>query len=251
VSIGFEAAILQETAHRPWPPPQQAWMMVQTWLDLLFAHWPIDARLLRSKVPSALTLDLFENQAYLGVVPFTMTNVTLRGIPPLPYLSTFPELNVRTYVTAEGKPGVFFFSLDAANAVAVRMARLWLNLPYYWASMTSADRNGTIDYRSSRHDGPAELVASYVPTGPAFAPEPGSFDYFLTERYCLYAVDRSARPYRLEIHHRPWNLQPAQARFEHNSMAAAAGLTLPDASPILHFSKRQDMVAWGPTRIHA
>ena len=226
-------------------------MMVQTWLDLLFAHWPIDQRQLRPKIPSALELDLFDNQAYIGVVPFTMTNVTLRGLPSLPYLSTFPELNVRTYVTVEGKPGVFFFSLDAANTVAVRMARLWLNLPYYWASMTSDERNGTIDYRSSRDNEPADFAATYEPTGPALEPQPGSFDYFLTERYCLYAVDRSARPYRLEIHHPPWKLQPADARFEHNSMAAAAGLTLPDVPPILHFSKRQDMVAWGPTRISA
>jgi uncharacterized protein YqjF (DUF2071 family) len=226
-------------------------MMVQTWLDLLFAHWPIDQRQLRSKIPSALELDLFENQAYIGVVPFTMTNVTLRGLPPLPYLSTFPELNVRTYVTVGGKPGVFFFSLDAANAVAVRMARLWLNLPYYWASMTSDERNGTIDYHSSRDNEPAGLAASYEPTGPPFEPQPGSFDYFLTERYCLYGVDRSARPYRLEIHHPPWKLQTADARFEHNSMATAAGFTLPDVPPILHFSKRQDMIAWGPTRISA
>jgi uncharacterized protein YqjF (DUF2071 family) len=226
-------------------------MMVQTWLDLLFVHWPIDHYQLRSKVPSALELDLFENQAYIGIVPFTMTNVTLRGVPPLPYLSTFPELNVRTYVTVEGKPGVFFFSLDAANTVAVRMARLWLNLPYHFASMTSDDRAGTIDYRSSRDSEPAEFAASYEPTGSAFVPQPGSLEYFLTERYCLYAVDRSMRPYRLEIHHPPWTLQSADARIEHNSMAAAAELMLPDLPPILHFSKRQDMVAWGPTRIHA
>ena len=251
VPIGFEASIIEQIAHRPWPLPRQPWIMVQTWLDLLFAHWPVDRTLLRSKVPSAFDLDLYEDQAYIGVVPFSMTNVTFRGVPALPLVSTFPELNVRTYVRAEGKPGVFFFSLDAASSLAVRMARLWLNLPYHRAEMRCVARAEAIEYRSRRLGEPAELVSTYEPKGSEQVPRPGSIEHFLTERYCLYAVDRSARPYRLEIHHPPWRLRSADARFERNSVAAAAGIMLPDAEPLLHFSKRQDMVAWGPVRLQA
>jgi uncharacterized protein len=198
--------------------------MVQTWLDLLFAHWPVDRALLRSIVPSAFDLDLYDGQAYVAVVPFSMTNVTFRGIPALPLVSTFPEMNVRTYVRVEDKPGIYFFSLDAASSLAVRMARLWLNLPYHRAEMSSVAR--------SEED-----------------PRPGSIEHFLTERYCLYAIDRSARPYRLDIHHLPWRLRSADARFDRNTVAAAAGIALPASAPLLHFSKRQDMVAWRPVRI--
>ena len=223
--------------------------MVQTWLDLLFAHWVVDRTFLRSIVPSAFDLDLYDGQAYVGVVPFSMTNVTFRGVPALPLVSTFPELNVRTYVRVDDRPGVFFFSLDAASALAVRMARLWLNLPYHRAEMSSVARGDAIEYRSRRLGERAELAATYEPKGTEQEPRAGSLEYFLAERYCLYATDRSARPYRLEIHHPPWRLRSADARFDRNTVAAAAGITLPDTSPLLHFSKRQDMVAWRPARI--
>ena len=225
--------------------------MVQTWLDLLFAHWPVDQAHLRSKVPAPFDLDLHDGQAYVGVVPFSMTNVTFRGVPAMPLVSTFPELNVRTYVRAEGKPGVLFFSLDAASGLAVRMARLWLNLPYHRAEMSCTARAEAIDYRSRRLGEPAEFIGTYEPNGSEHEPRPGTLEYFLTERYCLYAMDRNARPYRLEIHHPPWRLRSADARFERNSVADAAGITLPTTAPLLHFSKRQDMVAWGPVRIQA
>ena len=223
--------------------------MVQTWLDLLFAHWPVDPTVLRSIVPSAFDLDLYEGQAYVAVVPFSMTNVTLRGIPPLPLVSTFPEMNLRTYVRVADRPGIYFFSLDAANSLAVRMARLWLNLPYHRAEMSSVARASAIEYRSRRLAEPAELVAAYEPRGSEEEPRPGSLDHFLTERYCLYAIDRSARPYRLDIHHPPWRLRSADARFDRNTVVAAAGITLPASVPLLHFSKRQDMIAWRPVRL--
>lgn len=223
--------------------------MVQTWLDLLFAHWPVDRALLRSIVPSAFDLDLYDGQAYVAVVPFSMTNVTFRGIPALPLVSTFPEMNVRTYVRVEDKPGIYFFSLDAASSLAVRMARLWLNLPYHRAEMSSVARADTVEYRSRRLGEPAEFAATYEPKGSEEDPRPGSIEHFLTERYCLYAIDRSARPYRLDIHHLPWRLRSADARFDRNTVAAAAGIALPASAPLLHFSKRQDMVAWRPVRI--
>jgi uncharacterized protein DUF2071 len=99
---------LEEISHRPWPLPACRWVMAQSWHDLLFAHWPVDISALRKAVPSALAIDTYQGQAWLGVVPFRMSGVRLRGTPPVPWLSAFPELNVRTYVVAEGKPGVWF-----------------------------------------------------------------------------------------------------------------------------------------------
>src|SRR5258705_4235621 len=110
---------LRSLAHRPWALPTGGWIMAQKWHDLLFAHWAVAPQVLRKLVPAKLELDTFEGQAWMGVVPFTMSGVRLRGTPTLPWLSMFPELNVRTYVTAEGRPGVLFFSLDAGNLVAV------------------------------------------------------------------------------------------------------------------------------------
>jgi uncharacterized protein YqjF (DUF2071 family) len=219
--------------------------MTQTWHDLLFAHWPIDASQLRGKVPSAFELDVFDGHAWIGVVPFYMSNVSPRGVPSLPGVSEFPELNVRTYVTVGGKPGVYFFSLDAGSALAVRAARTLLNLPYFTASMQVERSGAMVRYKSARLESPAELIAEYSPSGPPSPPATGSLEYFLTERYCLYHVDRRGRAYRLEIHHPPWPLQPATATFTRNTMADAASIELPNRLPLLHFSKRQDMVAWG------
>src|SRR6187549_534040 len=146
----FDHDILEQTAHRPWPMPSSAWIMTQTWNDLLFAHWPVDAAVLRERVPASFELDLFDGQAWIGVVPFHMTNVAPRFVPALPGVSAFPELNVRTYVTVGGKPGVFFFSLDAGNALAAGAARALLNLPYYSAAMSVVTANGRIAYTSRR-----------------------------------------------------------------------------------------------------
>ena len=243
----FDYGILEITDHRPWPMPASPWVMTQTWHDLLFAHWPVDAATLRARIPSGFELDLFEGQAWLGVVPFRMANVGPRGVPALPWVSEFPELNVRTYVRVGGTPGVYFFSLDAANPLAVGVARTLVHLPYYSASMQVETRDGWIHYNSRRipsSGNPAELAGRYRPTGEAHAPLEGTLEYFLTERYCLFTVDRTFRPHRLDIHHPPWPLQPAEAELTVNTMADAVGIRLPDIAPLLHFSLRQDMVGW-------
>jgi uncharacterized protein YqjF (DUF2071 family) len=249
----FNKRILEETAHRPWPMPDGSWIMTQTWHDLLFAHWPIDAQQLARRIPPPLEPDLFDGRAWLAVVPFHMTNVAPRGVPSLPWVSAFPELNVRTYVRVADRPGVYFFSLDAGNPLAVGIARTWFRLPYYSASMQVEERNGFIHYRSRRitaNTPAAALLATYRPVGQVFQARRGSLEYFLTERYCLYAVD-DGRAYRLEIHHPPWPLQPAEATIEVNTMAEATGIVLPQAQRLLHFSKRQDVVAWPLTRLDA
>lgn len=240
---------LETTAHRPWLLPNRPWVMAQTWNDLLFAHWPAELSVLRPLIPPSLEIDTREGQAWVGVVPFRMSGVRLRGTPAVPGLSAFPELNVRTYVTAGGKPGVWFFSLDAANAVAVAVARSWFHLPYYRGRMSCEEQDGSIEYASERIDRrapAAELRARYRATGAAFSPVVGSVEHFLTERYCLYAADRKGRVFRGDIHHAPWPLQTAEAEFRLNTMADAAGVVLPRTNPLLHFAKRQDMVAWTP-----
>lgn len=230
--------------------PARPWLMTQTWHNLLFAHWPVPLEQLRTRVPPIFPIDLFDDRAFIGIVPFHMSNVAPRGVPSLPWISQFPELNVRTYVRVDGKPGVYFFSLDAGNPVAVQAAWLTLNLPYFSASMNVVLDEGEVRYSSRRLNDPAaQLTATYRPTGDAFTPRPGTLEYFLTERYCLYALNHRRQPYRLDIHHPPWRLQPADARFVNNTMAAAAGLTLPATPPLLHFARRQDMVAWGPEKL--
>jgi uncharacterized protein YqjF (DUF2071 family) len=249
----FNRGILDEVSHRPWRMPDAPWIMTQTWHDLLFAHWRVDHRMLRAKVPSEFELDLFNGAGWLGIVPFHMTNVAPRGVPSLPWVSEFPELNVRTYVRVNDQPGVYFFSLDAGSILAVQAARTLLNLPYYSASITVTPDGSSIAYES-RRDGAtpqASLSVSYRPVGERFLAVEGTLEYFLTERYCLYNLDHMGAPYRLEIHHPPWPLQSADAHFARNTMADAAGLSLADMEPLLHFSKRQDMVAWAPTALSA
>jgi uncharacterized protein YqjF (DUF2071 family) len=244
----FNYEILTQTAHRPWPMPDAPWLMTQTWHDLLFAHWPIDAGQLRSKVPAAFDLDLFEGQAWLAVVPFRMSNVAPRGVPSLPWISAFPELNLRTYVRVGERGGVYFFSLDATNPLAVAVARSLVHLPYFTAGMECVEQDGWIRYRSRRtasNAPPAEFAGRYRSASPPFAPVAGTLEHFLTERYCLFTTGRRGRPYTLDIHHPPWPLQLAMAEFEVNTMADASGLMLPSIAPLLHFSKRQDMVGWG------
>jgi len=245
----FNHRILNDTAHRPWPMPTGPWVMSQTWNDLLFAHWPVARDRLRALVPERFELDVFDGECWVGVVPFHMTNVAPRLMPALPWISAFPELNVRTYVRVDDRPGVFFFSLDAGNPVAVGAARTLLNLPYFSADMR-ADVDGDVRYRSRRLSSPdAEFQGCYRALGKPRPPAAGTLEYFLTERYCLYAVDHAYHAYRLDIHHPPWPLESAEAEITLNTMADAANIRLPSMAPLLHFAKRQDMVCWAPQRI--
>jgi uncharacterized protein YqjF (DUF2071 family) len=252
VNNDFNYAILDVTSQRPWPMPSAPWVMTQTWHDLLFAHWPVDAASLREKIPAGFELDVFEGQAWVGVVPFHMSNVAPRGVPALPWVSAFPELNVRTYVRVAGTPGVYFFSLDAANPVAVGAARMLAHLPYYTAEMTVEKQDGWIEYNSRRTSSgapPAEFAARYKAAGELNAPVDGTLEYFLTERYCLFTVDSQFHALQLDIHHPPWPLQSAEAEIRVNTMADACGIRLPSIKPLLHFARRQDMVAWMPRQI--
>ena len=241
------SSVFAITEHRPWPLPNRPWVMRQTWHDLLFAHWPVPVALLRDHIPAPLGIDTYDGEAWIGVVPFRMTGVRPRLLPPLPWLSAFPELNVRTYVKRDAQPGVWFFSLDAGNPVMVEIARQWYSLPYFHAKMTLTHAGDRIHYSSRRTDRrspPAALEATYWACRDGARSLSGSLEHWLTERYCLYSVDKRGRFYRADIHHRPWPLQAAEAEFRVNAMTAPLGIALPDTQPLLHFAKRLDVIIW-------
>jgi uncharacterized protein YqjF (DUF2071 family) len=250
--LGYTADPTGAVAHRPWPLPDAPWVMAQRWNDLLFAHWPVGTDELRALVPPKLTLDLHDETAWVSVTPFYLSHLRPRGLPAFPLVSEFAELNVRTYVTAGGKPGVYFFSLDANSALAVGSARALFHLPYYEATMQATVVDDQwISYASSRSGEAADAVfrARYRPVGEVRYAEAGSLDHWLTERYCLYALNGAGNVLRTEIHHEPWPLQPAEVSIAANTMAAAAGITLPDIEPRVSFSREIDVVIWRPEKV--
>jgi uncharacterized protein YqjF (DUF2071 family) len=232
-----------ETSKRPWPLPQGRWLFAQTWEDVLFCHWRVPPSVLRAFVPSQLEIDAFDGSAWIGILPFRLTGFRLRGLPAAPRLSSFPELNVRTYVSDGERPGIFFISLDAARDWAVVGARRLYKLPYYRARM-SMTKGDWIEFASERINAspqPRRFRARYRRAGAPLSAEPGSLEYFLSERYCLYTTDGS-RILRGDAHHVPWSIQPADARIEENTMAPSP-IEL-RGEPLFHYSVRQDALIW-------
>ena len=244
-------SILFATAHRPWPAPMGPWIMTQRWNDLLFLHYALPPERILPLIPEVLTLDTFQQRAWVSVTPFWINHLRPPGVPSLPWFSHFAEINVRTYVTRDSKPGVYFFSLDASNLSAVWGARVFYRLPHWHAAITLKGRGGiTIEYTSKRQHGPkpAEFRCSYGPSSLSFNAHPGSLEHFLTERYCLYAANRR-RLYRGEIHHLPWELQTATVELAENSMARTAGIALPAEPEVAYFSRELKVLFWAPERL--
>jgi uncharacterized protein YqjF (DUF2071 family) len=245
-----QAESLQQQDHRPWPLPDGPWLMGQTWEHLLFAHWRVRPEALRRLLPTGLVLDTFADEAWLGITPFRVTGLRARGTLPLPFVSSFVELNVRTYVTREGKGGIWFFSLDATSPLAVAAARRTYHLRYFRTRASLARQDDELHFSSSRSpaEQPRVFEARYRPTGPVSPAEAGTLEHFLTERYCLYAVSQGGKLWRADIHHELWPLQPARAEIQLNTMAPD-GVELLDDEPLLHFSRRQDVVIWPVERV--
>lgn len=240
-----------EVAHRPCPLPRAPWIMAQTWHDLLFAHWALAPDALAALLPAGLEIDTFEGRAWVGVVPFRMSGIRARGTPALPWLSAFPELNLRTYVRRGGEHGVWFFALEAARLAAVQVARAWFHLPYFHARMACEPSGEAIEYASTRiHRGapPAEFRARYGPVGPIERARPGTLEHWLTERYCLFSVDRRGSVRRGDIHHVPWPLQRAEARIERCTLPEAHGIGIRGAPPHVLFARRIEVAVWAPVR---
>lgn len=236
---------LQDTAHRPWPLPERSWSLHMVWRELAFLHWAVDPDVLAEHLPPGLRIDTFDGRAWLGVVPFRMSGVRPRFCPSVPWLSAFPEINLRAYVTDGEKPGVWFFSLDVTRAFAVAIARAGFHLPYFHAEMSTERRGDDVRYASRRRASEGSFAGTYGPSGPVQLARPGSLEAFLTERYCLYAANSKGRLFHGEIHHAPWPLQPARFEIQANSMARQLGLELKSAEAIGHYAERLDVVAWG------
>jgi uncharacterized protein YqjF (DUF2071 family) len=247
-----EIGALPSAEHRPWPLPSRPWIMAQTWNRLLFAHWPVPFETLRPLIPPALALEQFGGHAWLGITPFVLTGLRPRGGPAIPGLSDFHEINVRTYVSAGGKAGVYFFSLDADSAIAVSAARVLYSLPYFRARFAvTHDSGGAVTYTTDRTDGRAQFSAVYRPVGGATRAGVETLAAWLTERYCLYAEDRRGILYRTEIHHAPWLLRTASADIRRNTMTAPLGFNVPDVAPLLHYADKLHVHVWAPEKLRA
>lgn len=226
--------------------PRAMPVMRQNWRDILFVHWPINPDALRPLVPEPLELDLFEGTAYIGLIPFTMTGVRPVGLPAVAGVSNFHETNVRTYVHTGGRdPGVWFFNLEAASSLAVRLARRLFHLPYHYARMfleyeasEDVETPNSILYAGTRR-WPGPLPASYsvraTPLGPVRPATPKTLEHFLVERYVLYTF-RNGRLNLGRVHHTPYPLRPANILSLDETLLAAAGIVRPDVAPFAHFS---------------
>jgi hypothetical protein len=255
-------SLLYAVEHRPWLPPDAPWLLSQRWNDVLFAHFPVDPARLRKLVPPEMLLDIYDGSAWMTISPGSISYVRPSGIPPMPGFSFFCGLIVRTYVTMDDKPGIYFLSADAANLSAVWIARLWFRMEFWHAAIRMsgatvnvpkhADR--AIHFSSRRIHGPssaagpAGLDVSYVPEGTAEHARPRSLDAFLTERYCTYTRARR-NCYRIELHHQPWALQRVSVEFRSNSVTAPLGLEMPMQPSLCHYSRSQKMLLWAPERV--
>ena len=240
------------TSQRPRPIPPGRWAMSQRWNDLLFAHWRVQAAQLAPLVPEGVQIDTFDGSAWLGVVPFWMDRIKFRSFPLIPGANAFPELNVRTYVRDHrtGTPGVYFFSLDAKNLAAVLVARMVYHLPYYWAEMKIEQRGEREFFYTSKRrlaGRPVNFKATYRGLGPTkklAESNPGTLEYFLTERYCLFTQNGAGQLVRANVHHIPWPLENAEAQIEENDLARAIGVELPNEEPVLHYARRLAVYVW-------
>lgn len=219
-------------------------LMRHNWGKLLFMHWPIAEELLRPLIPEGLEIDTFDGGAWIGMTPFTLWDVRLNFTPPVPWLSDFHELNVRTYVHYDGVPGVWFFSLDTNSTTTVIGARALYHLPYFNAGIDLEEEGDTIYYDLERAgEPPAEFSAEWTIGDDLHEAKPDTLEFFLIERYCLYSSDGEDL-YRSRIHHDPWPLQQAELLSCSSSMIESHGLPTPEGDPLLHYSEAVDVSIW-------
>jgi len=243
---------LFRTSHRLRPLPAGRWAITQRWNDLLFAHWPIPASSIAALLPEWLEVDTFQGSAWLGAVPFWLDRIKIRGVPTIPGGRGFPDLNLRTYVRDQftNTPGIYCFSLDSGNLVAVAMARALYHLPYRWADMRMEQRSEReFAFYSRRRftSRPVIFKARYRGLGPSHKLsqiQSGTLESFFTERSCLFSSNRAGQPIRASLHYVPWPLEEAEAEIERNDLATAIGIELPDRDPVLHYSRRLGVYIW-------
>lgn len=245
-----QPAAAHRTDHRPWPLPPGPWVLGQTWQDTAFLHWPVDPEPLRAVLPPALSLDIREGRAWLTVTPLAIRASRPRAVPPLFPWADFPELNLRTYVRAGDRPGIWFHSLDAQSAVSVALARIVYHLPYHLARI-AIGRAGDEGWVRARRRGQPHVVfaARHRAAGALDEPRPGSLDHWLLERYCCYGVDRRGGVWRTDIHHPPWRVRRCVATVEADTLTRPLGVGGPPA--LGHQADLQDVLLWPPRRVAA
>ncbi|MGB1365724.1 MAG: DUF2071 domain-containing protein [Candidatus Poseidoniaceae archaeon] len=234
----------REDGHLPFSMPNRPFAISQEWRDLTFMHWVVDSERLKPHLPSGLEIDLFEGQAYVGVIPFIMKNVRPRRLPAVPGISTFAEFNVRTYVVKDGQPGVFFLTLDAKSLVTCIHAPRAYGLAYRYAK-AKVKRNGdALQWQSRRSSDGAQLRGTSAAKGALRTSEKGTLEYFLFERYCLYTEHKGCLR-RAYVHHQPWSFQDGEVELEANSLLESYNMGLDVLAPdLLHFSKGLPVKTW-------
>ena len=241
-----------KTSHRPKPLPSGRWLMSQRWNDLLFAHWPLNPSQIAPLLPEWLDVDVHQGKAWLGAVPFWLDRIKIRGVPPLPGARSFPDLSLRTYVRDRftGAAGIYCFSMDSSNLLAVAVARMAYHLAYHWSSMSLTQRSEReFDFSSKRRftSTPVNFKARYRGLGPSARlaeVRPGSLEFFMTERGCVFSSNRAGEPIRSSLHYIPLPLEEAEAEIEHNDLPASIGIELPDIEPVLHYTRRLAVYIW-------
>jgi uncharacterized protein len=225
--------------------PEGTPVMHQQWKNLLFLHWPLEVGVLRPFLPSQLEIDTFEGHAWIGITPFTLSDVHLTSLPPLPGLSSFHELNVRTYVHYNGIPGIWFFSLDASKVIPAIAARIFFMLPYFKAQIEFSQAEGQFNFDLARFGSGAHFRASWRTGVRLRDPDLESLAFFLVERYCYFAIQEQ-QVYTTRIYHHPWILEEAIVLSHQSTMIGALGLTEPTSAPLAHFSREQTVDTWAP-----
>lgn len=241
-SMKLAEEILSHTAHRAWPLPSGPWVMEQGWYDLLFAHWEAPWSQIRGMVPEPLEVDTYNGSPWVSITPFRLT-MRPRGIPAIGRVWSFAEMNFRTYVRYQDKPGIFFFSLDAASLLAVSGARVLYRLPYFHARMEISREGSRFKYISRRMGRQEMFAVEYEPVSETFNAAPGTLSHWLAERYCLYVAD-GRRAWRAEIHHAPWPLQNARAEIARNTLPEGIGFSLGAHPDLVQYAAREEVLIW-------
>jgi uncharacterized protein YqjF (DUF2071 family) len=225
-------------------------VLQQRWKDLLFLHWPVNPGLLPPLIPDGLELDTFEGTAWIGITPFHLEDTRPPLVPALPGLSSFNELNVRTYVLHQGVPGIWFFSLDASKLLPAVAARIFFMLPYFKAQIRFSESQGRFSFSMKRTGPPAAEFRAAWSTGVRLrAPDLESLAFFLVERYCCFAVE-GRTIYQIRIYHHPWILEDADATVHSSIVISSLGISEPVSEPLVHYSKSLDVQIWAPVPVN-
>ncbi|MBS4174515.1 DUF2071 domain-containing protein [Bacillus sp. FJAT-49736] len=239
--------LLNDIIHRPFPLPSKRWIMRQSWRNVLFLHWPIPPEKLRPHIPSILQIDTFNGSAWLGIILFVIEGIFPFGLSSVSLTPKFPEINVRTYVTYNGKPGIYFMSIDVENWASLKIAKRWYRLPYKSAQISLRKEKQTYSFQSIRkgNENPSiSFKGEFGPVSEVYYAKEGTLDHWLTERYCLYSSNNVGNIYCGEIHHRPWPLQKAEIEMVRNTLFIPFNLDFPKVKPIAHFSTGVDSLMW-------